>query len=179
MAGQYEQRQPCLFSFFPCRLLALCSVFSFLFLFLSFLFFSLSLFHVPSSDVQGIPIIYYGTEQAFSGGDDPANREDLWHTTYDTGNPLFQFIKGLIQARKQLPSDFFNATLEEKYVEDDFYAYERWDVLVATTNGGNGYAVRQWWKGGGIPPRYLTRNALGSSRRTPMCAFPAGAIHYS
>merc|ERR1712000_403803 len=79
---------------------------------------------------------------AFSGGDDPANREDLWHTTYDTGNPLFQFIKGLIQARKQLPSDFFNATLEEKYVEDDFYAYERWDVLVATTNGGNGYAVQ-------------------------------------
>ena len=28
--------------------------------------------------LQGIPIIYYGTEQAFHGGGDPLNRESLW-----------------------------------------------------------------------------------------------------
>ena len=28
--------------------------------------------------LQGIPIIYYGTEQAFHGTDDPNDRESLW-----------------------------------------------------------------------------------------------------
>lgn len=27
---------------------------------------------------DGIPIIYYGSEQAFAGGNDPYNRETLW-----------------------------------------------------------------------------------------------------
>ena len=27
---------------------------------------------------SGIPITYYGTEQFFSGADDPENRESLW-----------------------------------------------------------------------------------------------------
>lgn len=27
---------------------------------------------------DGIPIVYYGDEQYFSGGNDPANREPLW-----------------------------------------------------------------------------------------------------
>jgi alpha-amylase len=29
---------------------------------------------------DGIPCIYYGTEQELAGGNDPANREDLWNT---------------------------------------------------------------------------------------------------
>jgi len=31
----------------------------------------------------GIPIIYYGTEQEFSGCNDPNNREVLWPTNYN------------------------------------------------------------------------------------------------
>ena len=31
---------------------------------------------------EGIPCIYYGDEQGFEGGNDPANREDLWPTGY-------------------------------------------------------------------------------------------------
>lgn len=27
----------------------------------------------------GVPMIYYGTEQAFGGGNDPDNREVLWN----------------------------------------------------------------------------------------------------
>ena len=27
---------------------------------------------------RGIPFFYYGSEQAFTGGDDPQNRESLW-----------------------------------------------------------------------------------------------------
>lgn len=31
---------------------------------------------------QGIPCIYYGDEQGYEGGNDPANREDLWDSGY-------------------------------------------------------------------------------------------------
>lgn len=31
---------------------------------------------------DGIPIVYYGLEQGFSGGSDPANREALWPSAY-------------------------------------------------------------------------------------------------
>merc|ERR1712025_1154783 len=54
---------------------------------------------------SGIPIVYYGTEQGFSGGDDPANREILWPTNFDsdtTNNKLFAFLKSAIQVRKKL-----------------------------------------------------------------------------
>lgn len=32
---------------------------------------------------EGIPIIYYGTEQEFNGCNDPNNREVLWPTNYN------------------------------------------------------------------------------------------------
>lgn len=31
-----------------------------------------------SLTTKGIPFVYYGTEQYFGGGNDPANRESLW-----------------------------------------------------------------------------------------------------
>jgi glycosidase len=33
---------------------------------------------------QGLPCLYYGTEQGLEGGNDPANREDLWESGYAT-----------------------------------------------------------------------------------------------
>ncbi|HVV86320.1 MAG TPA: alpha-amylase family glycosyl hydrolase [Kofleriaceae bacterium] len=38
---------------------------------------------------DGIPCLYYGTEQAFHGGVDPANREDMWRGNVDAGYPGF------------------------------------------------------------------------------------------
>jgi glycosidase len=49
---------------------------------------------------EGIPCIYYGTEQGFSGGGDPANRERLWDTGFDTKTPLFQWTRAMIDLRK-------------------------------------------------------------------------------
>jgi alpha-amylase len=49
---------------------------------------------------DGIPCIYYGTEQEFSGGNDPDNRERLWDTGFDTTGDTFQFIQRLIKIRK-------------------------------------------------------------------------------
>lgn len=47
---------------------------------------------------RGVPIIYYGTEIAMEGGNDPDNRKDM-----DFGaNPKFtEYVKGLIKLRKE------------------------------------------------------------------------------
>jgi alpha-amylase len=49
---------------------------------------------------EGIPCIFYGTEQDFAGGNDPANREVLWSTGFPTDGVTFQHIKQLIDIRK-------------------------------------------------------------------------------
>jgi glycosidase len=49
---------------------------------------------------DGIPCLYYGTEQEFYGGNDPTNRERLWDTGYQTSGATFQFVQKLIKIRK-------------------------------------------------------------------------------
>ena len=39
--------------------------------------------------IQGIPIVYYGTEQGYSGGNDPSNRESLW-PNFNTNHPIYK-----------------------------------------------------------------------------------------
>ncbi len=53
---------------------------------------------------DGIPCVYYGTEQDLVGGNDPANREDLWLTGYTTDGATFQWIKKLSELRKKYSS---------------------------------------------------------------------------
>jgi glycosidase len=56
---------------------------------------------------DGIPCVYYGTEQAFAGGVDPKNREDLFggnpakgYAPFATDHADFKLVQGLIQMRK-------------------------------------------------------------------------------
>jgi glycosidase len=49
---------------------------------------------------DGIPCIYYGTEQGFSGGNDPYNRERLWDAGFATDGDTFAWIQKLIAVRK-------------------------------------------------------------------------------
>jgi alpha-amylase len=49
---------------------------------------------------DGIPCIYYGTEQEFNGGNDPTNRERLWDTGFRTDGGTFQWIQKMIKIRK-------------------------------------------------------------------------------
>jgi glycosidase len=56
---------------------------------------------------DGIPCIYYGTEQQFAGGVDPKNREDMFRgneakgfAPFATDHAAFQRVKALIQMRK-------------------------------------------------------------------------------
>lgn len=46
---------------------------------------------VFSLTTRGIPFVYYGTEQYYAGGADPANRESLWQSM-NTSSDLYQII---------------------------------------------------------------------------------------
>ncbi len=52
-----------------------------------------------SFTAQGIPCVYYGTEQGFDGGNDPANRERLWDSGYDVTHPTYEWIARLAKIR--------------------------------------------------------------------------------
>lgn len=68
--------------------------------------------------MDGIPCLYYGTEQGFNGGNDPANREDMWRepsnpgfinygqgdafSPFDQTHPVYTHIASLTALRKQL-----------------------------------------------------------------------------
>jgi glycosidase len=52
--------------------------------------------------IPGIPYIYYGTEQGFTGAGEPANREDLWDSGYDTSSTHFQVLKQWTALRGEL-----------------------------------------------------------------------------
>ncbi|KAI5927921.1 glycoside hydrolase superfamily [Camillea tinctor] len=88
---------------------------------------------------RGVPIVYYGTEQGYAGGADPANREDLWRSGFSTSADLYQALAKLNGARKSaggLAADD-HAHL---YQADTAYAWSRAGgaLIVLTTNSGSG-----------------------------------------
>ena len=50
---------------------------------------------------DGIPCMYYGTEQEFTGGNDPGNREPLWHSKYRSDGVTFQYIRKVLDIRRE------------------------------------------------------------------------------
>ncbi|MFO0674913.1 MAG: alpha-amylase family glycosyl hydrolase [Polyangiaceae bacterium] len=53
---------------------------------------------------EGIPCLYYGTEQDFAGGNDPANRENIAPTGYATTGDTFVHFSKLARIRKAYPA---------------------------------------------------------------------------
>ena len=53
---------------------------------------------------EGIPCLYYGTEQDFSGGNDPSNREVLWNTGFPTNGDTFAQFSKLARLRAKYPA---------------------------------------------------------------------------
>ncbi|PGH20356.1 hypothetical protein AJ80_03624 [Polytolypa hystricis UAMH7299] len=88
---------------------------------------------------RGIPIVYYGTEQGYAGGDDPANREDLWRSNFNTNADLYKAISRLSEARSGAGGLGGNDHVH-LYVADTAYAWSRvgGDLIVLTTNSGSG-----------------------------------------
>lgn len=81
---------------------------------------------------QCIPILYYGTEQGFNGGNDPNCRESMW-PYMNTSHVLYKFIQTLIQVRKSLGQSWLHSEQIERFVDPQVYAFSRQDTLVVIT----------------------------------------------
>jgi len=86
---------------------------------------------------QGIPIIYYGTEQGFAGGNDPGNREPMFGQ-YNQDAPLYIFLQTLLKHRSAV-SLANNTVINEHLVNNNCYVYSRGSSLVILTNVGSNY----------------------------------------
>lgn len=79
----------------------------------------------------GIPIIYYGTEQGFSGAEDPKNREIMWNNL-NQDSDLYVFIKKIAGWKKQY--QWHNQAFVQRFASDDFYSFTRGNLFFAFTN---------------------------------------------
>ncbi len=90
---------------------------------------------------EGIPCIYYGTEQDFQGGNDPGNREDMWigqlHDPFSTDAPTFKHLQLLAKTRKQHPALSRGETMNILWKSDrtgdsdedaNVFAFERFEL---------------------------------------------------
>jgi len=92
---------------------------------------------------EGVPCIYYGTEQGFAGGNDPANREDMWLSGFDRSHPTFQWVKRLNAIRRAYPAlrrgdqtVVYSTPRFEQEEDAGMFAFER-----AGGDAGDGYAL--------------------------------------
>ncbi|MEW9711370.1 family 14 glycosylhydrolase, partial [Paenibacillus sp. SI92] len=70
---------------------------------------------------RGIPILYQGTELGYSGGNDPANREDV---VPNANHELYKYIAKVNAVRNSHPA-LQNGTQKEKWVDNNFYSFQR------------------------------------------------------
>jgi alpha-amylase len=82
---------------------------------------------------DGIPIMYEGQEQHYSGAQDPYNREAVWLSGYNVGAPLYIITASANQIR--------NHAL---FVDGDWLTYQNWVIYsdsanVAMRKGYDGY----------------------------------------
>lgn len=87
-----------------------------------------------SLSFPGIPIVYYGSEQGFAGGNDPYNRETLW-SNLNTSSEMYNFVKTVVQFRKDM--QIWKYDFVERYAADNFYAFSRGKALFAFSNSDN------------------------------------------
>lgn len=94
---------------------------------------------------QGIPVIYYGSEQGFNGGADPNNREALWLSNFSTSSDLYSHIKTLTRMRVHNYKNWSTSKFQERYVLDDLYCFSRGNVFVTISNYGNNQGNKNWY----------------------------------
>ncbi|KAI0691609.1 alpha-amylase [Earliella scabrosa] len=89
---------------------------------------------------DGIPILYYGQEQGYQGGLDPANREALWLSGYDQDKPLVTHVKILNAARRAsiaANSKYLTTPAKLYAVTPSTLAVSKPPMLALLTNVGN------------------------------------------
>jgi alpha-amylase len=79
----------------------------------------------------GIPALYYGDEQMFTGGKDPANREVLWGKRNKDAE-MYKYVRDINFLRFR--TQFYKFEQVERMADDNFYAFTRGPVFFAFTN---------------------------------------------
>lgn len=97
---------------------------------------------------DGIPIIYAGQEQHYSGGNDPANREAIWLSGYSKSSTLYNFIASVNQIRNQAI-----------FKSDDYLTYNAYPIY----SDGSTIAMRKGFDGNQIIGVFSNLGANGSS----------------
>ncbi|KFY02051.1 hypothetical protein O988_02376 [Pseudogymnoascus sp. VKM F-3808] len=90
---------------------------------------------------SGIPMVYYGFEQRFTGAADPDNRETLWTSGYDTTTTLYQYIAQLHEIRGIASNvtdkaTYFSSNVTVLGTSSEYMALERGPVVVVVSNVG-------------------------------------------
>ncbi|KAL8659980.1 MAG: hypothetical protein Q9226_000143 [Calogaya cf. arnoldii] len=88
----------------------------------------------------GIPIIYQGQEQGFSGGNDPANREALWTSGYSTKSPLYMLIASVNQVRNHevfSSLEYLAAPTSVIYTDNHHIALRKGNIVSLYSNEGS------------------------------------------
>ena len=109
---------------------------------------------------DGIPIIYEGQEQHYSGGGDPMNREAIWLSGYSTTSPLYGLIAAVNNVRNQAI-----------YKSADYLTYMAYPIYsdgstIAMRKGYNGNQVVGVFTNNGANGPNYTLN-LGNTGYTP------------
>jgi len=116
---------------------------------------------------RGIPCLYYGTEQAFNGGKDPWDREDMFAGQFEWGpsrgdnfnmtHPLFQFVARLNNFRRLYPA--LRTGVQSN--------------LVSQTNGPGLFAYTRRLAAQEV---FVVFNTAGTNQTLPACTtiYPAG-----
>ncbi|QRV91311.1 alpha-amylase [Ceratobasidium sp. AG-Ba] len=90
---------------------------------------------------DGIPILYYGQEQGYTGGNEPASREALWFSSYQTENkPLVDHVVKMNAVRKaSIAADAKFLSTQMKVIANNTnnIAVQKGKLLSALTNLGS------------------------------------------
>jgi hypothetical protein len=106
--------------------------------------------------------VYYGTEQAFAGGNDPLNRESLF-PNFNRNASLYLFIQKAIAVRRR--SNASLASQLELLVTDSVYAFSRGQVVVIVTNSDTQHSVQL-----PVSPFAVGDSVCNAMKEPPQCA---------
>lgn len=129
---------------------------------------------------DGIPIIYYGQEQGFAGGDEPACREYLWMSGYSI-TPLYTYLATLNQARNLAWSAGFGTNLSTAlYLDTNSMVTQKGPLMLALSNQGSTSSNKTisfptQYASGTVLVNILTCASLSVGKSTTSVTFVAGA----
>lgn len=90
---------------------------------------------------SGIPMVYYGFEQRFTGAADPNNRETLWTSGYNTDTTLYKYIAQLHEIRDVASNvtdkaTYFSSNVAVLGTSSEYMALQRGPVVAVVSNVG-------------------------------------------